>query len=186
MNTDEIRCILQRALPSSRCRFLGVFPADHVPLNKRDVVASGLSCCVANTDPHARGGEHWVAFVYRGRRCIEYFDPYGMPLVTYPTLYNRMRKHCSDMSSLVSLSAPIQPPLSTACGHFCIYFLFHRCRTSPPSRIVQHLLRLPASARDAYVYSFLQRLTSKLGIERPCRDQICNGSQCCKPRNMWQ
>lgn len=185
MNTDEIRCILQRAL-QGRCRFLGVFPADHVPSTKNDV-SKQVSCCVANTDPHTRDGEHWVAFVYHGRG-IEYFDPFGMPLDAYPALHNRMRKQQLSISSLVSLSAPVQPPLSTACGHFCIYFLFHRCRalSTTPSRIIKHLLRLPMSTRDAYVYSFLRRVTSNLSITRPCRNEMCVGSQCCKPRNLWQ
>jgi hypothetical protein len=184
MNTDEIRCILQRALQGGKCRFLGVFPADYVPLS---VDAKLRCCCVANTDPHTRDGEHWVAFVYHGR-SIEYFDPFGMPLDTYPALYDRMHKQRNAITSLVSLSAPVQPPLSTACGHFCVYFLFHRCRSnlSPASRIVKHLLRLPMSTRDAYVYSFLRRVTYNFSITRPCRDQVCKGSQCCKPRNKWQ
>lgn len=173
MNTDEIQCILVRALCGSKCRFLGVFPADRVPVDA--INNKGLVCCVANTDPHNRPGEHWVALVL-GDGCCEYFDPYGMPLSAYPALDKRL----GHVLPTLQAASAVQPPLSSTCGHFCIYYLCCRPYYKLP-RIVDRLLLIPERFRDKFVYDYVYDLTAALRIERPCRD-ACKGSQCCKPR----
>jgi len=180
MNTDEIQCILKRA-ELMTMRFLGVFPADKVPVPvgyKVGVDDDRLCCCVANTDPHDRPGEHWVALVWKGKVLYEYFDPYGMPLEMYPALNKTMMTMMkNDMQPTL---AAVQPPLSTACGHFCIYFLYYRSRNVSLASIVSRLLRVPVGLRDSVVRSFVRDLTCKLRIRRPCRSKVCMGSQCCK------
>lgn len=170
MNTDEINCILNRALRNSVMSFRGVFPADEVPVGDVPV-----GCCVANTDPHDRPGEHWVALVFDNNVC-EYFDPYGMSLEAYPALHKRLR----NVAVTCQASQPVQPPLSSTCGHFCVYFLCRRS-TSSLARIVNDLLHIPIHARDSFIFNHVRMLTSTLRIQRPCRDP-CKGSQCCAPR----
>jgi|GWRWMinimDraft_3_1066011.scaffolds.fasta_scaffold02150_2 hypothetical protein len=174
MNTDEIQCIMMRA-NIGMCRFLGVFPADQVPIDGGGGVGRRW-CCVANTDPHERPGEHWVAFYFDGRVC-EYFDPYGMPLQVYPALHKRLR----NAAVTCQVSTAVQPPLSSTCGHYCIFFLCSRSGSSLV-RIVERLLRIPMRARDSFILHHVRTLTSTLSIRRPCRD-ACKGSQCCTPRN---
>ena len=173
MNTDEIQCILKRA--KLGMRFLGVFPADKVPKHGH---GDGMSCCVANTDPHDRPGEHWVAFVWKGKELYEYFDPYGMPLETYQTLHETMMLMQQWPRSVSSTA--VQPPLSTACGHFCVYFLCFRSRSMSLASIVSRLVRIPIRSRESFVLSFVRDLTSTLRLRRPCRRSVCRGSQCCK------
>lgn len=183
MNTDEIQCILKRA-ELMTMRFLGVFPADKVPVPV--LVPQGcddddddkLCCCVANTDPDDRPGEHWVAFVWKGKVLYEYFDPYGMPLEMYPALNKTMT--AMKKKNMQPTLAAVQPPLSTACGHFCIYFLYYRSRNLSLAGIVSRLLRVSVGFRDSVVRSFVRDLTSKLHVRRPCRSNVCKGSQCCK------
>lgn len=178
MNTDEIQCILSRALSSSSntsLNFRGVYAADRVP------VASGSWCCVANTDPHDRPGEHWVALVFGDHGGCEYFDSYAMPLETYPALHKRLR----NVDVVCRAVQPVQPPFSTACGHFCIYFLCCRSSMMSLARIVERLLRIPMRSRDSFVYDHVRMLTSTLNIRRPCRDP-CKNSQCCVPRKLKQ
>ena len=182
MNTNELRCVLERALarPDSTLRFGGVYPADEVPTVAPSPSSSTDSCyCyVANTDPHDKPGEHWVAFVALPNKCYEYFDPYGQPLEAYPTLYARM-SHAAQCREPVATY--IQPPISTTCGHFCIYFLCHRSMPNASFNvIVKRLLSVPMHSRDKFVYRYLFALTRALNISRPCRD-ACKGSQCCRP-----
>lgn len=190
MNTNEIRCVLSRALmrhgsPTPLLRFRGVYAADEVPIDNSNTNAvddaSVPWCCVANTDPHDKPGEHWVAFVFDVRNnCYEYFDPYGMPLATYPALHARIHAITASMRQCHDpVATHIQPPLSTTCGHFCIYFLCQRSVSSYP-QIIKHLLSVPMRHRDTYVYDCMRALTSTLSIRRPCRD-ACTGSQCCRP-----
>jgi hypothetical protein len=178
MNTDELDCILKRALLRTHLNFRGVFAADRVPKG----VGTRVWSCVANTDPHGRPGQHWVAFVFGAESC-EYFDPYGMPLEAYPALCEHMRGvACQDV---VSASSPVQPPLSSACGHFCIYYLCRRC-SLPPERIVRRLLAVSMRARDSFVLQYVRKLTLALGVLRPCRRDLCKGLQCCKPPGLKQ
>lgn len=173
MNTDELQCILKRALCT---HFRGVYAADRVPKTKLRRQRRWW-CCVANTDPHDRPGQHWVAFVFDADAACEYFDPYGMPLETYPALYKRMR-HVAASSSI---SSPVQPPLSSTCGHFCIYYLCCRSRGVSPASIVTRLQAIPVRARDSFVLDYVRSLTFTLGVCRPCRRDLCKGSQCCRP-----
>lgn len=177
MNTDELQCILARALRDSGMHFLGVYAADLVP--RTSGRGRGCCCCIANTDPHNRPGEHWVALVFENGQVREYFDPYGMPLETYPALHNRLRNIVLSRQSTWS----VQPPLSSMCGHFCIYYLCNRGSLSLTS-IVNRLLLVPVRARDTFVFNYVRKLTSSLGIRRPCRDDACKGSQCCVPVRM--
>jgi hypothetical protein len=168
MNTDELKCILVRALRNTNMRFRGVYAADRVPQT------GGQWCCVANTDPQDKPGQHWVALVFGNDSC-EYFDPYGLPLETYPALHKRMR----SVNVTCQSSSPVQPPLSVTCGHFCIYYLCSRTRL-PLGRIVNRLLSIPVRARDSFVLNHVRKLTFTLGVRRPCRS-LCKGSQCCRP-----
>ncbi len=164
-------------------RFRGVFAADRVPESSSGAESCPSRwCCVANTDPYDQPGEHWVALLFDDAGgAIEYFDPYGMPLESYPALCRRLRR----VSVTCQAAAPVQPPLSSTCGHFCIYYLC--CRgTMSLARIVRRLLDVPVRARDAFVLAYVCRLTSTLGVRRPCRRYQCKGSQCCRPRMMTQ
>ena len=75
MNTDEITHILKRLLATSLSRFLDVFASEKIhPLTS---IQSFVPCCyVSNTDPHVKGGSHWVAFFHSKQNPLEFFDSY--------------------------------------------------------------------------------------------------------------
>ncbi len=76
MNTGQIREILEKELGERL--FLGVYACDQLPKK----VWFRPACLVANTDPIAKGGEHWVAMWLDEE--AEFFDSYGHNPSTFP------------------------------------------------------------------------------------------------------
>ena len=107
---------------------MGVYPADMLP-TKAAVAKPGFY--VANTDPHFKAGEHWVAFyipIDMTRNPMEYWDSYGLkpPEIFVPFLnptYLRNTKF-------------IQHPLSSTCGQYCIYYILMRYNGHSMEKIV--------------------------------------------------
>lgn len=95
---------------------MGVYPGDMLPTED-----AKPGFYIANTDPHFKAGEHWVAFYIpsdKRKNPMEYWDSYGFqpPEIFNPFLevpYLRNTKF-------------IQHPLSSTCGQYCIYYVLKR------------------------------------------------------------
>ena len=173
MNTGELECILERALSGTGVRFLGVFAADRIPRR----ITTFPSCFVANTDPASKAGTHWVACFCATANRVEFFDSYGLPPSAYGSLRLPLRPTHTNSVSFQSLR-------SSACGHYCIYYLCMRARGRSAS-VITRCLRTIASRRggnaDYLARDFAARLVRRLRVVRRCfRD--CQGMQCCKLR----
>ena len=76
---------------------------------------------VANTDPHFKAGEHWVAFYIPSDTTIspmEYWDSYGLkPPKIFMSFLN---------PTYLRNTKFIQHPLSSTCGQYCIYYILKR------------------------------------------------------------
>ncbi len=103
-------------------KFLGVFPRDMVPSHRGD------GCLIANTDTSSEKGTHWVA-MYRDKSLGEYFDSYGV----VPFANKFLGKNFLHNKTV------LQSPYSDVCGHYCLYFLYYRCRGYLLDEIVQNL-----------------------------------------------
>ena len=169
MNTDEIDCVLRRALVALPVHFAGVFAADTVPS-----IRKYPTCFVVNTDPAANAGEHWVACYVTSPTGCEFFDSYGMPASAY--LHIRLPLKVTKHNT-----ASLQGIASNACGHFCIYYLCKRAHGFSLASIVRQLPYPNAVRCDSAVRRFVYNLTSSLRISRPCRG-ACVGLQCCAKR----
>lgn len=181
MNTDELVCILSRALRESNTRFLGVFAADQAPLQ-----LPPYSCAyVVNTDPASSPGTHWVAFVAKSPLVLEYYDSYGKPLRSYPQIrvpYGRR---------IISNTTLFQSRRSTVCGHYAIFFIIQRTILNQSRSFLLRVLRefkrgwrgggVPYP-QDKMVRRFVQNYVRRLCIVQcvaACRR--CGGGQCCRP-----
>ena len=112
MNTEQLTSIL------SEDRFVGpvfrgVFPMDRLPRIR-------IGAYVINTAPHNHPGLHWVALWVNGN-TIEYFDSYG----SEPN--SKLRRWGKNRRWSVN-PIPLQSPLSSVCGQYCVYYLLHRLR----------------------------------------------------------
>lgn len=120
MYASEIRCKLEsdnRVQP----RFRGVFPADRLPLRIHRYPA----CLVVNTDTSRGPGKHWVAFYFDSHKTGEFWDSFGHPPEHYHISFHTFLLRNSRRRKVNQNR--LQNNYSDVCGHYCIYFLAHRC-----------------------------------------------------------
>ena len=77
MNSSQIYRILSRD-PASARHFAGVFPSDKIPVIHRFPYA-----LVLNTDKHDEKGTRWLAVCMQGKKTLEFFYSFGLPLEIY-------------------------------------------------------------------------------------------------------
>ena len=98
--------IISRIFPL-KFRYLGSFPADHVPTLDNDTFA------IINTQPSNMQGEHWIK-IANSRHELYFADSLGRK--GYSFLNNQ---HCKQM-----MPAPLQSHPSV-CAFYTIYAAFH-------------------------------------------------------------
>ena len=163
MDGATIENVLKKGLCCTRTHFLGVFALDQLPK------LTQFPCCfVANTDPISLPGTHWVAFYYDSPTSLEFFDSYGQTPHEYKFPISK------KISSLTCNSYPIQSLVSTVCGQFCIFYLFHRARNIPLTQIISELRSFPDP--ESYVRSFVTKIRSQIKSE----SFSCSNFQTCK------
>ena len=158
MNTFALHCILSKVLKN--VHFLGVYAHDKIPKS----IPKYPACFVANTDNTGKPGQHWIAVYLANSSSCEFFDSYGMPPSTYHFSFpNR---------SVVSSSNKLQRFNTSVCGHYCIYFLMHRCNLRKPFKSAIMSL---AKLNDVVV----KKRIDSLRISHPCNTRLDCPSQCC-------
>jgi hypothetical protein len=184
MNTSELKCLLERALSSTACRFLGVFAADEAPAQlSRD--PNQYPCTyVINTDVASQPGRHWVAcFASSPDSAVEFFDSYGKPHSVYPnirmpTLQRRVHRWSTRS---------FQSPRSLVCGHYCVFYICKRASGWSRATIARVLMQFASAGRsglpypqDRLVRRFVRNMRTTLPCIRCCTNSHrCSGSQCC-------
>ena len=184
MRTDQIAkafsCLMNRFPHYMRRKplhFLGVFAFDHTPYTsllfpkERDAII----CCVVNTDPSDRPGEHWVAFFRDSSlKLLEYFDSYG----ENPTFYGFfLGKSIAPNNAQIQYSnKTLQGYGSTVCGQYCVLFLF-----------LHFLINEPSSCKDfSKFHSVIASLSliacSSKGLDQKV-ENLFNALQCSKSLN---
>ena len=89
--------------------FGGVYAFDKLP-EKVDRYPKAFN---ANVDTGDKPGSHWISFWLKSPAQSEFWDPLGQKPNTYTS---------SFVTFLVRNSS------TNVCGHFCIYYIFYRCR----------------------------------------------------------
>ena len=137
MNTLEIDHVL-KTHPSTSNVFKGVYARNR--LHRR---LSVPSASIGNKDPDDRPGTHWVALYIDANSRGEYYDPTGRPpfLRAY---VNFMNKYCTNWTYN---TIRVQEEASTVCGHYCIFYLIHRCAGKSMGDATR-TLRHPREATD--------------------------------------
>lgn len=95
--------------------FHGVFAWNELPTSIKKKHYS----FIINTDASNLQGQHWVAVLVRTNRQAFVFDSYGVP----PPL---RLQHWLNIRGIKWTANPrqLQPPKSTMCGYYCLYFLW--------------------------------------------------------------
>ena len=159
MNTLQIRKVLEQDR-YVRPLFNGVFAIDQLPK-----CVDGAY--VVNTAKSTHPGQHWIA-VYIAGDIVDYFDSYGGE----PS--SDLQRWCRNWSWTYN-PVPLQSPLTSVCGQYCIYYLIHRCRGIT---LDEMLLDFCADVdhNDQMVYDFVDKKLDglKLVDTQGLINQLCN------------
>ena len=119
METQEIYNILQKD-PKTRKSCGGVLPSDQLPPKPDSRDLDHDIFFVINLDPSTKPGSHWVVCYFRNNNIKPlYFDSYGFP----PTIDSIKDFVGEDYEHN---TRAVQHPLSTSCGQWCIFFVYHQ------------------------------------------------------------
>ena len=81
---------------------------------------------IVNTQTSDLPGSHWVCFFLSEKGPPEFFDSLGQtPQYYQENFENFLVNH--GYNYLIN-SCPVQSPNSTACGYFCLFYAYLRCR----------------------------------------------------------
>ena len=144
MNNRELEAILQGDVAAGPI-FGSVFASNQLPEE-----ISYPTAIVINTGPNYGPGEHWVAAYFTHDGEAEYFDSYGLP----PT--GSMKKFVKRCAWNTTYNATqLQGLLSSTCGHYCLFYLLHRCRGVAMDDIVK-MFGKNLQKNDRFVEDFIE------------------------------
>ena len=144
---------IEKSLRSDKCSkhvFGGVYPSDKLP----ETVDRYPKAYVANVDRSNMPGSHWIAFWFDSPSHGEFFDSLGQSPETYSfSFVSFLTNNCSKWTCNERI---LQSPFSSVCGHFCIYYIFFRCRNISMSTIVYKFTR-NLEQNDQLVAAFVRK-----------------------------
>ena len=118
LNTFQLKHALSES-DKTRDFFEGVYPLDYL-----SEIEHAPNMIIVNTDPSYKPGKHWLLF-YRDQDTYEMFDSLGRDITVYPPeIAHFVNKFCSQLKYV---SVRLQPINSSLCGHYCLYYAYHRC-----------------------------------------------------------
>jgi Adenovirus endoprotease len=167
--------------------FLGVFPADCIPLQvlrsrSRD------TCFIVNTDRRSLPGKHWLAFYYNYRdRSLDYFDSFGLPLSFYRYVSSNFGSRNIKLNT-VNQRGMLQSITSAACGYYCILYLQLAGRYASSTAAINLIDNLGKNSnlRDAAVIRNVHSLMHKYACDNlpqaicftRCTQSCCARASC--------
>lgn len=96
----------------------GIYPLDKLPS-----IIHPSNFCFINSDPAFLPGRHWICVFFPDNAHPEFFDSLGR----YPSFYsNSIPSFMGGEYSYNSIR--LQPPNSSTCGLYCLYFIYFRVR----------------------------------------------------------
>jgi len=117
MDTEDLYCALQKN-PSTSPYFGGIYPNDQLPYMNTKCISRD-KYIVINLDPSYKEGSHWVVAVQTpNSKNNFFFDSYGMPPFT-----EEIKQFLQNRYSFNKI--PLQNPLTTSCGQWCLYFIWN-------------------------------------------------------------
>jgi hypothetical protein len=128
--------------------FGGVFPSDKLPLRVKYP-----SVFVANTDPAAEKGEHWVCYYFDKKGNVEYFDSFGFPPLNCE-LHNFYVKNGNECTYN---DVQLQGVNSDVCGHYCMAILVNLVRGEPFGEIVERFQGNEPGEYDSLVATLVNK-----------------------------
>ena len=135
-----------------RRQFGGIYAADTAPetFSRRPVFF------VINTDKHDQPGKHWVLMYFPKTGYPEFFDSFGREPSFYTRRFRRVLLTRSRRFGYNNVQ--IQQSGTFTCAHFCIYYLYFRCRGLQMNSIINSFNKLNLHANELKVTNFVNML----------------------------
>ena len=162
MNSLQLKRALEHNTYTKKT-FRGVFAADEMP--DLDTFPCGF---IANTDPSTEPGTHWVSFYFPSCDKGEFFDSYGYPPEYYGEPFRSYNVETINSHKLLS-------SWSEVCGHYCIFYLYHRSRGYSMRKIV-NMFSSNTTINDCKVSCYVKKHFNVVIDNQP----DCGLIQCCK------
>lgn len=148
MNAHQIySCLSQEKL--TKDSFRGVFPRDLL-FKHGKVLPNRNNSYVCNTAGKESPGEHWIAIHIDDEGLGEYFDSYG--LLPNDTFACFLQSNCVSWTRSI---IPLQNPLTTVCGQYCIFWLYSKGLGFQSECIIESLKR--SNNADTCVLEFVNK-----------------------------
>lgn len=138
--------------------FGGVFPSDRLPANRRN-----YRSFVVNTDPANMKGSHWQAIYFDQTDCANFFCSYGS--VPEGSILNFMR---NNSRTLKYNPRTYQHVMTSSCGLFCLYFLYHVNRNLRISQLTDDTCQ-----NERVVQNFAQARFRLTPLDAGKLNQVC-------------
>lgn len=151
--TDQITFLANRSKKLAQ-QYLGTFAADQLN-DKWRTVGSYPKSFIANTAPASQDGSHWIACIIKSEHLIEIFDSYGRRIQSYSSPLN---DYAHRFPIRKENDHQWQSLFSDVCGHFCLFYLYHRAHGLTPLRIFHKLSKRNHLLNDRKVRLFVQRV----------------------------
>ena len=183
MNNEQLELAV---MTDEYCRlyFKGIFASDHLPSKLFIERPCGL---IANTDPSAKPGEHWV-FFWLTPDAVYFIDSFGKTPIFYTLLFEEfMEKQIINCCSLLFNPYQLQSEFTSVCGEYCLLIFYYLARNplDDPKTIIKKIFKLNDSGRnlsqswrlrnDVKVFKFVKKhfTIPKVLPFLDCNSQIC-------------
>ena len=139
MNSHQLTTILKQDRYTGPI-FRGVYPINRLPPHRNGFY-------IFNTAPDVHPGLHWIALFLKND-STEYFDSYGgdPPSVL---------RHWGKKNQWLTNPIPLQSPLTSVCGQYCLYYLLHRSRGIDLTTLLMDF-GADVDVNDKLVYDFVE------------------------------
>ena len=146
LNSQEIRKILKIHAKKS---FREISARGRLP----KLIKKFPAFYVINTDYYYEAGIHWLVIGFFKKYTI-FIDSFGLSPVYYnfPLIVKRRGV------PLVQNTQRLQSFKSSACGYYCIYFIYFLIRGHKLFDIVQRFSKTNRSLNDKLVFNFVKKL----------------------------
>ena len=111
--------------------FDGVFARDQL-----EEIIMKPQLVIVNSEPSDSEGKHWVLFFFKGQ-SVDFFDSLGKDISAYhPDFANFIDRYSLQTNYL---NVRIQPPRSSICGQYCLYYAYKCCQCYDMEEIVKSM-----------------------------------------------
>ena len=114
------------------------------------------SAYVINTDYYFQKGIHWVFIIFSTKYTL-FFDSFGFNPIYYnfPLIVKR------GGVPLILNTLALQSQSSSACGYYCVYFIFFLSRGKNLNEILNHFSKTNKKWNDEYVFHFVRKIGTR-------------------------